>query len=57
VDSAGLWLDAVPHAIGCALATSWVRPCRDIINTSIAALPESFTSLPQLEGCVSSLIA
>jgi hypothetical protein len=49
--------DAVRHAIGCACVMSWVRPGRTIENTPITALPKSFTSLPQLAGCVSSLIA
>ncbi len=31
-----------------ARVTSWVRPCRDITNTPIAALPESFGSLSNL---------
>jgi hypothetical protein len=53
LESAGLWLDAVRHAIGCACAMSWVRPCRTIENTSIAALPESFGSLSNLRDlCV-----
>ncbi len=48
----GLWLDAVRHAIGCACAASWVRPCRNIENTPIAALPMSFGDLPELRsGC------
>jgi hypothetical protein len=33
--------------------TSWVRPCRVIKNTPIAALPESFGSLSELTSlCV-----
>jgi hypothetical protein len=46
--SAGKWLDAVRHAIGCACATSWALPCRNIENTPIAGLPESFGSLSKL---------
>jgi hypothetical protein len=49
LESAGLWLDAVRHAIRGACFMSWVRPCRTIENTPIAALHESFTRLSQLE--------
>jgi hypothetical protein len=38
----------VRHLIGCACATSRVRPCSVLENTPIAALPESFTSLSNL---------
>jgi hypothetical protein len=48
LESGGLWLDAARHAIGCACVTSWVRPCRRIVNAPIAALPESFGSLSNL---------
>jgi hypothetical protein len=48
LESAGLWLNPVRHAIGCARATSRVRPCRRILDTPIAALPESFGSLSEL---------
>jgi hypothetical protein len=48
LESAGLWLDAVWRAIGCARAASWVRPCRTIEDTPIGTLPESLGSLSDL---------
>jgi hypothetical protein len=49
----GLQRHAMRHAIGCVCVTSWVRPCRTIESTPIAALPELFTHLSYLKSlCV-----